>query len=102
MNEPLEIFGDGSKTRDFTHVFDVIDNMMRMFNEVGFIDEVHFGRGRPHTIQEIADAFKHYAVYKFDLPGEAQDTLCEEPYGFYEHSVIEYINEWVKGNSSVH
>ena len=102
MKEALEIFGDGKKTRDFTHVFDVVDNMIRMFGEIGFVDEVHFGRGRPHTIQEIADAFEHYTVYKFDLPGEAQDTLCEEPYGYYEHNVIEYINTWVRAQRSVH
>ena len=102
MSEPLEIFGDGTKTRDFTHVTDVVENMMNMLDEVGFIEEVHLGRGRPYTIQEIAEAFQHYNVYKFNLPGEAQDTLCEEPYGFYEHDVIEYIHEWVKDNKSVH
>ena len=102
MNEPLEIFGDGTKTRDFTHVSDVVENMMNMLDEVGFIEEVHLGRGRPYTIQEIAEAFQHYNVYKFNLPGEAQDTLCEEPYGYYEHDVIEYIHEWVKDNKSVH
>ena len=98
----LEIFGDGKKTRDFTHVLDVVDNMMRMLDEVGFIEEIHFGRGRPESIQNIADAFMHPVVYKFDLPGEAQDTFCEEPYGFYEYDVIEYITEWVKGRGSVH
>jgi UDP-glucose 4-epimerase len=102
MSEPLEIFGDGTKTRDFTHVSDVVENMMNMLDEVGFIEEVHLGRGRPYTIQEIAEAFQHYNVYKFNLPGEAQDTLCEEPYGYYEHDVIEYIHEWVKDNKSVH
>ena len=106
MGEPLQIFGDGSKTRDFTHVDDVVENMIRMFDEdlgmIGFRDEVHLGRGRPHSIQEIADAFQHYTVYKFDLPGEALDTLCEEPFGFYERNVLEYINEWVKDNNSVH
>lgn len=100
--EQLEIFGDGKKTRDFTHVLDVVDNMMRMLDEVGFIEEIHFGRGRPESIQNIADAFMHPMVYKFDLPGEAQDTFCEEPYGFYEYDVIEYITEWVKGRGSVH
>ena len=102
MSEPLEIFGDGTKTRDFTHVEDVVDNMIAMLFEVGYVEEVHLGRGRPHSIQEIADAFQHYAVYKFDLPGEARDTLCEEPYGFYHNEVLDYINEWVQDNTNVH
>jgi UDP-glucose 4-epimerase len=101
-NEQLEIFGDGKKTRDFTHVLDVVDNMIQMMDEIGFIEEIHFGRGRPHSIQEIADAFMHPMVYKFDLPGEAQDTFCEEPYGYYQYDVIEYITDWVKRRISVH
>ena len=101
--ESLEIFGDGSKTRDFTHVLDVVKNMMMLMeDELGFIEEVNFGRSKPYSIQEIADAFHHPMVYKWDLPGEAQDTFCTEPYGFYEYDVIEYITEWVKGRGSVH
>ena len=76
--------------------------MMLMEDELGFIEEVHFGRSKPYSIQEIADAFHHPMVYKWDLPGEAQDTFCTEPYGFYEYDVIEYITEWVKGRGSVH
>ena len=102
LNEPLEIFGDGSKTRDFTHVDDVVTNMMEMLSEIGFIEEIHLGRGDPYSIQEIADAFGHFAVYKFDLPGEALHTYCEEPYGDYENDVIDYIHDWVKDNKSVH
>ena len=101
-DEQLEIFGDGKKTRDFTHVFDVVNNMMLMMEEPGYIEEVHFGRGDPKSIQEIADAFCHPMVYKFDLPGEAQSTYCPNGYGEYQYDVIEYITEWVKGRGSVH
>ncbi|MDA9002804.1 NAD-dependent epimerase/dehydratase family protein [bacterium] len=102
--ESLEIYGDGSKTRDFTHVTDVVNNMMLMMEEIGIIDEVHFGRGDPQSIKSIADAFNHPIVHKFDLPGEAQDTYCEEEdrYGYYEYNVLEYIAEWIRGRKSVH
>lgn len=100
--DALEIYGDGSKTRDFTHVMDVVNNMLLMMEEVGVIDEVHFGRGDPYSIKEIADAFHHPIVHKFDLPGEALGTYCDMPYGLYEYDVIEYITEWVKGRKSVH
>lgn len=101
-NEPLEIYGDGKKTRDFTSVHDVVNNMLLMLEEPGYIEEVHFGKGDPKSIQEIADAFDCSMVYKFDLPGEAQDTHCLNGYGEYEGDVIQYITEWVKGRSSVH
>ena len=37
MNEPLEIFGTGLKERDFTHVKDVVQNMMRMVEDLSLI-----------------------------------------------------------------
>ena len=97
--EPLEIYGNGTKARDFTHVADVVSNMMLMMEDPrvinGEISSVHFGRGKPRTIQEIADAFNHPQLYKFDLPGEAQITECQHPYGEYVYDVLEYIKEWV-------
>ena len=101
-NEQLEIYGDGKKTRDFTHVEDVTTNMMKMMLDETDYAEVHFGKGDPRSIQEIADAFHSQMVYKFNMPGEAQDTHCEDGYGDYDYDVIEYITEWVKGRSSVH
>ena len=62
----------------------------------GEMCDVHFGRGKPVSINEIADAFDHNKVYKFDLPGEAQKTHCEDPYGEYLGNVIKYITEWKK------
>lgn len=100
MKEPLEIFGNGLKERDFTNVFDVVTNMMLMTEDEmvlsGVKKDVHFGRGNPVSINEIADAFDHNKIYKFDLPGEAQRTYCEEPYGEYLGDVLKYISEWKK------
>jgi len=98
MNEPLEIFGTGLKERDFTHVKDVVQNMMRMVEDEmvlnGVKREVHFGRGQPKRIMDIAVAFDHSYVHKFDLPGEAQKTQCKEPYGEYNCDVLDYITAW--------
>ena len=98
MNEPLEIFGNGTKERDFTNVFDVVTNMMLMTEDPriknGEMKDVHFGRGKPVSINDIADAFNHNKVYKFDMPGEAQKTHCQEPYGEYLGDVLKYITEW--------
>ena len=100
MDQPLEIFGNGSKERDFTNVFDVVTNMMLMTEDPriknGEIIDVHFGRGKPVSIEQIANAFDHNKVYKFDLPGEAQKTHCEDPYGEYLGDVVKYITQWKK------
>lgn len=99
-NEPLEIFGNGSKKRDFTFVKDVVRNMMRMIEDddvmSGKVLDVHFGRGKPVSIMDIAKAFDHSIIHKFDLPGEAQVTHCLTPYGDYECEVLDYITVWRK------
>ena len=96
--EPLEIFGNGLKERDFTNVFDVVSNMMLMVEDPrikeGTMREVHFGRGKPTRILDIAEAFDHSYIHKFDVPGEAQITHCLTPYGEYMGDVIKYIKEW--------
>ena len=99
-DEPLEIFGNGSKKRDFTFVKDVVRNMMRMIEDEdimsGKVLDVHFGRGKPVSIMDIAKAFDHPIIHKFDLPGEAQVTHCLTPYGDYECEVLDYITVWRK------
>ena len=97
-NDPLEVYGNGSKERDFTHVMDVVTNMMLMLEDPRIEDgtklDVHFGAGKPVSIEAIADAFDHTKVYKFDMPGEAQTTCSPEPYGEYVGDVIKYIEGW--------
>lgn len=95
-DEPLEIYGNGSKERDFTHVHDVVTNMIKLMHDFDLdkYNAAHFGRGSPKSIQQIADAFKHNVVYRFDLPGEAQRTFCKEPYGEYKTEVLDYIRQW--------
>ena len=97
-NDPLEIYGNGSKERDFTHVMDVVTNMMLMLEDPRIEDgsklDVHFGAGKPVSVEAIANAFDHTKVYKFDMPGEAQTTCSPEPYGEYVGDVIKYIEGW--------
>ena len=97
-NEPLEIYGNGTKQRDLTHVNDVVTNMMLMCEDPrvksGEMMDVHFGAGKPVSIEAVANAFDHNKVYKFDMPGEAQITCSPEPYGEYVGNVIKYIEEW--------
>jgi UDP-glucose 4-epimerase len=91
---PLRIFGTGKKTRDFTHVYDVVDGMLNLLMMEKKPKQTHFGRGDPYSIEEIADAFKHPVVYEFDRKGEAQDTICEKPFMKSNYNVIDYIKFW--------
>lgn len=76
-NQPLTIFGDGEKRRDFTHVDDIVDGLVRIFDKDkwGYIFEL--GRGKNYSVNEIANMFNSDKVYLEDKPGEAQITLCD-------------------------
>lgn len=105
QNQPLVVFGNGSKQRDFTHVNDVVDNMMLMLVDRKVLDgetsEVHFGRGDPKPISSLVKAFNWKVVHQFDKPGEAQKTFCEDPYGTYTHNVLDYVDQW-RNSLNVH
>lgn len=96
--ESLRVFGTGHKTRDFTHVDDVVSGIMKLLTVPKKPKKVHFGSGHPHSILEIAEAFDHPIIFEFDKPGEAAHTYCENPYIKRSKDVIQYITEWKRRN----
>ena len=54
--EDITIFGDGSQTRSFCYVDDLIDGMVRMMNSrEGFTGPVNIGNPGEFTIKELAE-----------------------------------------------
>ena len=96
---PLTIFGNGSKERDFTHVDDVVQGILQLLVDPDHHEEVHFGKGDPKTILSIAQAFNTSIVHSFDKPGEAQTTICKKPYIECPNDVFSYIDNWLKENT---
>jgi len=76
--KPLTITSDGEQRRDFTHVDDIVDAMIRvvelMPSQWGSTFEL--GRGENHSINEVAEMFGGEKVYIDKIPGESRDTLC--------------------------
>ena len=93
-DEPLRVFGSGSKTRDFTYIDDVIDGIIKLLKVRNKPKHVHLGSGNPYSILDVAEAFNHPIVHEFDRPGEAQDTLCKTPFIKSNADVISYIKHW--------
>jgi dTDP-glucose 4,6-dehydratase len=52
--EPLTIYGDGSQSRSFTFVDDLIDGIVRLF-ERGGTEPVNIGNPNEFTVRELAD-----------------------------------------------
>jgi len=76
--ESITVTDDGEQRRDFTHVDDIVDAMMKVvqLNKWGNVYEL--GRGENHSINELAEMFYdgHNITYIDSIPGEARETLC--------------------------
>ena len=93
-NKPLTITGDGEQRRDFTHVEDIVDGLVRAFElDPRYVfEEFEFGRGKNYSINEIADAFGEYPKeYIEEWPGEMRETLCQERALTHAESVLGWI-----------
>jgi UDP-glucuronate decarboxylase len=56
QNHDITIYGDGSQSRSFQYIDDVIEGMVRMMNnEEGFIGPVNIGNPDEFTIKELAE-----------------------------------------------
>src|SRR5256714_4002790 len=52
--EPLTVYGDGSQTRSFCYVDDLIEGIVRLF-ERGDADPTNIGNPREFTVRQLAD-----------------------------------------------
>jgi nucleoside-diphosphate-sugar epimerase len=77
---PLEIFGDGEQTRDFTHVRDVVSaNMLAMDCDVALADgrAINVGRGENVSVNRIAAMIGGQTVHREGRAGDMRDTLAD-------------------------
>lgn len=70
-----EIYGDGEQRRDFTHVDDIVDALILIMDQKAYGYEFELGRGKNHSVNEIASMFNISPIYKPQKPGEARNTL---------------------------
>ena len=60
--DPLTVFGDGTQSRDFTYVDDMVEAFLRMGTHPDAVGQVvHFGSGRATTIAALATAVAEVA-----------------------------------------
>lgn len=77
-NEPLTITGDGTQTRDFTYIDDVVRaNLLAMASQkVGQGEVINIGNGDNHSVNEVAQIIGGPTV---NIPArvEPHDTLAD-------------------------
>jgi UDP-glucuronate decarboxylase len=81
-NEPITVYGDGSQTRSFCYMDDLLDGMMRLMNHDSLTGPVNIGNPGEFTILELAQKViekagsKSKIIHK-DLP--IDDPLQRKP-----------------------
>jgi UDP-glucose 4-epimerase len=78
-NHPITIVGDGEQRRDFTHIDDIVDGLVK----IGFTTESHedaweLGTGFNYSLNEVADMFiqkfSAVRVYMTEQKGNYRET----------------------------
>ena len=80
--EDITLFGDGSQTRSFCYVDDLVDGMVRMMECEGFIGPVNLGNPVENTIREFAErilALTNSASKIVTMPLPSDDPKQRQP-----------------------
>ncbi|HEY3101132.1 MAG TPA: UDP-glucuronic acid decarboxylase family protein [Methylomirabilota bacterium] len=80
-NEPLTVFGDGSQTRSFMYITDLIDGIWRVM-ERGTSDPVNMGNPQEMTLLELAKRILHLTGSRSEMvfrPLPMDDPKVRQP-----------------------
>jgi len=82
--KPLTVTGDGEQRRDFTHIDDIVDGIVKCHEAMHGVVDMRYageifelGSGVNFSINEIANMFGKKIEYIPKRPGEYDVTLCD-------------------------
>ena len=106
--EPLTITGDGEQRRDFTHIDDIVDGLVRCIGKDFKAKEFELGTGLNYSINELANMFGNVEKkYIPARPGEYDKTLCnyskaKKELGYNpQGNLKQYMKKWLSDNERV-
>ena len=74
--KPIIIHGDGEQRRDFTHIDDIIDGLIRIAESNEQHDDAwELGTGKNYSINEVADMFGVERKYVDNVKGNYRETI---------------------------
>lgn len=76
-NKPLTIVGDGKQTRDFIHVFDLVDAIIKAAEKAKGSDIFNLGSGKETSVNEIANIISNNQVNVPKRPGEPDRSMAD-------------------------
>ncbi len=65
-DKPLEVFGDGSQSRDFTYIDDIAEGTILATRPLGY-EIINLGNNRPHSLLEMIGLIEKYTGKKAKL-----------------------------------
>lgn len=71
----LQVTGDGEQRRDFTHVDDIVDALVRINAKQVWGEDFELGKGKNYSLNELIKLIKVTPEYIEERPGEARETL---------------------------
>ncbi len=83
--ETLRVFGDGRQRRDFNHVQDVVDALLRAGDQDGVVGRVfNLGHPEPHSLNEFVEALAKLTGCRYEhvpFPPDAEIIDIGDYYG---------------------
>jgi UDP-glucuronate decarboxylase len=80
--EPLTVYGDGSQTRSFCYVDDLVDGLVRFMNTEGLTGPLNLGNPSEFTILELAEQVRELTGSRSEirfLPLPSDDPTQRQP-----------------------
>jgi nucleoside-diphosphate-sugar epimerase len=86
---PIEVWGDGNQKRDFVHIDDVIECMIKALNNISDGSAVNIGSGKPISFNEVIEIMSDISKYRPQVK-----TLLHKPVGVKcRYADTEYCNK---------
>ena len=77
-NKPYTVVGDGTQTRDFTYISDVVDSIIKVFKKKNISGEIfNVGSGKTVSVNRIIDILGGKKIFIPKRPGEPDKTFAD-------------------------
>jgi len=83
QNKAIPLYGDGSTSRDYTYIDDIIDGVLKSIERVSDFDIINLGESQTITLHRLVDLIekvlgkKAKKVFKPMQPGDVKQTFAD-------------------------
>jgi UDP-glucuronate 4-epimerase len=82
-DQPLPVYGDGSSSRDYTYIEDIIDGLMKAIDNLKGYNIFNLGESRTITLLQMVESVKKHIGKKIKInslpmqPGDVLTTFAD-------------------------